>query len=156
MAKRCEPIDDLIDAHVWMSRKSRAISMTDVRTNLPAELQKIVVAYGDALASRKSRPTDASQLPYPKATIKSALIAAIAVTEDAKMREWLRSAFVQLADWQEGIGPGPHSMVDLFGGDGLREEAKRISEAGPSMLKIGAEVIAEMQALLAELKALGF
>jgi hypothetical protein len=122
---------------------------------LSPEVQKIVAAYISQLLSRKSSPLDASELPYPKATIKLALIAAITVTEDSKMREQMRSAFVQLADWQEGIGPGPHSMVDLFGGNDLVEEAKRISAAGPAIMKIGAQVIAEMQALLDELKSLG-
>jgi len=120
-----------------------------------AEVQKIVGANIAQLLSRKSRPLDASELPYPKATIKLALIAAITVTEDTKMREQMRSAFVQMADWQEGIGPGPHSVVDLFGGDDLVEEAKRVYAAGPSIMKIGAQVIAEMPALLDELKSLG-
>jgi hypothetical protein len=122
---------------------------------LSAEVQKIVAVYVAQLLSRKSKPLDASELPYPKATIKLALIAAIAVTEDTTMREQLRSAFVQLADWQEGIGPGPHSMIELIGGDDLVEEARRIGAAGPSIMKIGARVTAEMQALPAELKSLG-
>jgi hypothetical protein len=120
-----------------------------------AQVLKIVAAYGVQLSSHKSSPVDASELPYPKATIKLALIAAIAVTEDAKMREQLKTAFTQLADWQEGIGPGPHSVADLLGGNDPVEQAKRISAAGPAIMKIGAQVIAEMQASLEELKSLG-
>jgi hypothetical protein len=53
-----------------------------------------------------------------------------------------------LADWQEGIGPGPHSVAQLFGGNDLVEEARRIRDAGPSIMKTGERVIAEMKALI--------
>jgi hypothetical protein len=92
---------------------------------------------------------------YPKATIKSALIAMIATTQDAETRDDLISAFVHLADWQEGIGPGRHFQVDLFEGGDSTESARRICAAGPSIMETGDRVIAEMKALIDELKSLG-
>jgi hypothetical protein len=126
------PIDDLIDAHAGLGRKHREIV---VQTHMPlsAETQAIVGAYLRTLLSCKSRPADASELPYPRSTIKSALIATITTTQDANARDELISAFVHLADWQEGIGPGPHSLFDLIDGGDVTEEARRICAAGPSI-----------------------
>jgi hypothetical protein len=120
------------------------------------DVENIALAYLAVLVTRKSRPADASELPYPKATIKSALIVAIALTEDVQTRERLRSAFAQLADWQEGIGPGPH-MLDVADrpGEDIRANAKRIAEDAPAYLALSKRVTAEMEQLIAELKALG-
>jgi hypothetical protein len=121
-----------------------------------SEVEKIVHAYAAAVLSRKSTISDASELPYPKAKIKAALIVAMLVTKDAKMREQLKSSFVSLADWQEGIGPGPHAFettkADL---DDPMAAAKRVAAAGPSFTAIPATVAAEAGALLDELRALG-
>ena len=61
---------------------------------------------------------DAGKLPYPKEKIKYALIIGLKATDDPKMCEMLKFAFIQLADWQEGIGEsdkGPDlSKFDLI------------------------------------------
>jgi hypothetical protein len=122
----------------------------------PMDVREIARAYGAVLASRKSMYADASALPYPKRTIKSALIAALSVIEDAQTREDLKAAYVMLAEFQEGIGAGPYpwelSATDSEGVDAI----KRIVDAGSSFTEMPGKVAAESQALLDELKALGF
>ena len=121
-----------------------------------ADVEKIVHAYSAAVLSRKSMISDTSELPYPKPVIKAALIAAISLTKDSKMREQLKTGYVSLADWQEGVGPGPHAFettqADL---DDPMAAMKRIKAAGPSFTEIPTRVAAEAQNLFDELKALG-
>jgi hypothetical protein len=122
-----------------------------------AEAQKIVNTYGKAQLALRSVVSDVSQLPYPKARIKEALIIAIAGTRDATIRGNLKAAYVSLADWQEGgeIGSFPVEV----GSKQLKADpllvAKGIAAAGSTFTDIPARVAAEAQALAGELKALG-
>ena len=101
--------------------------------------------------------SDASELPFPKPAIKAALVFAIKESDDPTIREQLKAAYVMLADWQDGIGPGPHSFE--FSPAELADPmtaAKRIAAAGRAFTeKIPAKAAAEGQALLNELKSLG-
>ena len=127
-----------------------------------SDVEKIVHAYAAAILSRKSLISDVSELPYPKPIIKAALIAAISVTKDAKMQEQLKSSYVSLADWQEGVGLGPYpfdtpkkeEILSMSDADALAV-MKRIAAASPSYTDMTARVATEAQALLDELKALG-
>jgi hypothetical protein len=124
---------------------------------LAAGVQKIVNDYGAALASRNGLFADASELPYPKPVIKAAILAAISITSDEKMRALLKANFMSLADWQEGIGPGPHDMdVTTRPGETIQEQAKRFSQAAPVYMALHKRVATEMEGLLAELKSHGF
>jgi hypothetical protein len=117
--------------------------------------QKIVNDYGAALESRKSSFADVSELPYLKSVIKAAILAALAITGDEKMRDVLKANFVSLADWQEGIGPGPHDLdVTQHPGETIQDQAKRISRAAPAYMELSKRVTTEMEGLLAELKSL--
>jgi hypothetical protein len=131
-------------------------SDTIMNTTLLAGVQKIVNDYGAAMESRKSTFADASELPYPKAVIKRALVAAMAIHTEGKMRELLRGSYVSLADWQEGVGPGPHPMEAAMKIEDIRASAEAVRAASPSYMEISAKVIAEMKVLMAELKALEF
>ena len=57
--------------------------------------------------------------------------------------------------WQEGIGPGPHPLETAMAIEDVRASAGAVCAASPSYMEINAKVIAEMQALMAELKVLG-
>jgi hypothetical protein len=76
-----------------MTRQPSPLSHDDVR--------RIVSAYGDAMGSPGGVLRDVSQLPYPKARIKQALIAAIRLTPQGAAREQLKSGLVMLGDWQD-------------------------------------------------------
>jgi hypothetical protein len=132
--------------------------MPDAVTNAiwAAGVQKIVNDYGAAIMARKGMFADASELPYPKPVIKAALLAFIALTQDEKMRALLKANFMSLADWQEGIGPGPHDIdVADRRGETIQEHAKRFSQAAPAYMALSKRSITEMEGLLAELKSLG-
>jgi hypothetical protein len=121
-----------------------------------AEVENIVHAYAAALSSRKSMISDASELPYPKATIKAALIAAISVTQNAAMREQLKACFITLAGWQEGYGPGPDSFaLKQMDSEDTLAFVKRVAAASPAIGACESKVAAEAQAFYDELKALG-
>ena len=126
-----------------------------MNTTLLAGVQKVVDDYGAAQMSRKSTFADASELPYPKPVIKTALIAAMLMHKDRKIRELLRSSYVSLADWQEGIGPGPHPLEAAVQIEDIRASVEALCAASPSYMEINAKVIAEMHALMAELTELG-
>jgi hypothetical protein len=119
-------------------------------------IQKIVNDYGAALASRKSLFADVSELPYPKYLIKAAILVAISSTCDEKMKARLKANFMSLADWQEGIGPGPHDIdVADRPGETTQEHAKRFLQGAPAYMSLSKRSITEMEGLLAELKSLG-
>ncbi len=134
---------------------------------LAAGVEKIVHAYSAAILARKSMISDISELPYPKPVIKGALLAALSLTTDAKMREQLKSSFVSLADWQEGVGPGPYPFdttdtAKIVSADFLSMSdaetlamIKRMAPAMPAYKDMLVRVATESQALLDELKALG-
>ena len=71
------------------------------------EAEKIIQAYGAVLQTQAPTPgcvADASKLPFPKATIKTALIVGLKATTDQQTKEMLKVGYFQLADWQEGVG----------------------------------------------------
>jgi hypothetical protein len=121
-----------------------------------AEIENVVHTYSEAMLSKKSVIADVSELPYTKATIKAALLAAISATTDAKMRDQLKSSYVMLADFQEGVGSKPYSFdPKLQDGEDEIAMMKRIAASPKSFPEISTKVLAEGQSLLAELKALG-
>lgn len=118
-------------------------------------VRKIVNDYDAVIMSRKSRFSDVSELPYPKPVIKAALLASISVTKNTKMREQLKTSFVSLADWQEGVaalGPDPFSQVTPD--EDIKASAKRIFEKGQPFVELGAKAVSECKALLEELEEL--
>ena len=64
---------------------------------------EIVRGYGEALAPGPGAQDvrDESRLPYPKDTLKWALLLLLAACRDEAKREPLKAAFVSLADWQD-------------------------------------------------------
>jgi hypothetical protein len=119
------------------------------------EAMKIINAYGNALADRKSSFGDVSELPYDKERIKEALIHWIKVAEDPKVRELLKGSYITLADWQPGFAArranGELTQEDLK--DPTKAMA-HIQASGGDFLKLPQEIAAEAELLMADLKAL--
>jgi hypothetical protein len=61
----------------------------------------------------------------------------------------LKAAFVALADWQKGVGPGPEAFETTI------KRAQRVAASSPSFAELSAMVTTEGRALLDELKSLG-
>jgi hypothetical protein len=120
------------------------------------EIQKIIRTYGAATASGKSLCKDVSELPYPKPVIKEALLMALVLTKDPKDLNLLRTNFVMLADWQEGVNAlGPDPFLQGSSDGDVMASAKRIVERGGPFMDLRAKAVAEGNALLDELNALG-
>ncbi len=122
----------------------------------PAVAEKIVNAYGAAMASKRSVLADISGLPYSKERIKAALLVALSMTRDANMRERLKAGYVSLADWQAGIGsrPNPFDKTQDETAD-PKAAAARIATDGGEFIEVMQRSVAEGAALRDELMALG-
>lgn len=72
-----------------------------------ANVVAVIEAFGETLETAAPDPdsvADASKLPYPKDTIKKAIIAGLKSTDDENMKEQLKYAYIRLADWQTADG----------------------------------------------------
>ncbi len=120
----------------------------------------IIQAHGKALET--SAPAigcvaDESKLPYPKDTIKNAIIAELRSTEDKQMKDHLKVGYIQLADWQPGIGENDQGL-DLSAIDGSQDTdslASAILEQSSGLEAWAAIVQKEQEALKQELEELG-
>jgi len=73
----------------------------------PELATQIIQEYGAVLQNNSPLPggvADISNLPYPKNQIKKALIIGLKTNDDPQMQEMLKTAYIQLTDWQEGVG----------------------------------------------------
>jgi hypothetical protein len=124
-----------------------------------ADVEKVVQAYGAVLQHDAPAPgcvADASKLPYPKEQIKQALITALRLTKDAPAREHLKVGYIQLANWQPGVGDVDlgfdASRVDQT--DDIQKQAQRIVTQFSGYEKWAPIITAETRALESELRRL--
>jgi len=124
------------------------------------EAEKIIQAYGAVLQAKAPAPgrvADASKLPFPKERIKAALIFGLKATNDQQMKEILKVGYIQLADWQEGVGENDIGL-DLSNED-LDDDpvklAQKIVDQGSGHKKWQPIIKAEQEKLQKELVDLG-
>lgn len=128
----------LVALGVYTALKS--VSATMVATRLENHEQasesadtdfvRIVQAYGEILESSAPVPgtvADASKLPFPKQQIKDAIVAALRSTDDPQMKEQFKVGYIQLSDWQEGVGE-TNQGLDLSALD-MNQDAKSLAKA---------------------------
>ena len=87
----------------WVQEYS-GCSVGQSQTN---DVMAIIQAYGKTLemeAPASGCVADESKLPYPKDTIKKAIISGLKSTDNDQMKEHLKVGYIQLADWQPGVG----------------------------------------------------
>jgi len=78
---------------------------------------EIASAYGNVLENNAPVPgtfADTSKLPYPKSIIKQALTFLLNSNTDKQVKNHIKTAYLLLADWQEGVGP-TNVGLDLTG-----------------------------------------
>lgn len=128
----------------------------------PSVAPNIIVAdFIEALTTRAPVPgsvADIKELPYPKDEIKLATLVMLKVTNDSELREHLKFAYISLADWQAGVGPR-HKGLDITKLDRTKsplDQAKEVAERGVEMEKWQPLVKAEQDALIGELRQLGY
>ena len=128
----------------------------------PEEGQKILREYSAILADsapRLGHIADVGQLPYSKREIKDAIIVCLTNGADAEARSRLHSAYLALADWQEGVGSTPLALTLLnipAANDPESQENKVPTPASEDMDRWNIMVVDERRQLTQELRALGF
>jgi flagellar basal body-associated protein FliL len=158
----------LIALGVYTALKS--VSATMVATRLENHEQasesgdtdsvRIIQAYGKILETSTPVPgtvADASKLPYPKQQIKDAIVAALRSTDDQQMEEYLKAGYIQLSDWQEGVGETNQGLdVSALDMDQDAESlAKAVFEQSSGSQKWPEMAQKEYKVLKQELQALG-
>jgi hypothetical protein len=135
-------------------------STTTPATMSEEEAEKIIQAYGAVLQTQAPPPgcvADTDKLPFPKQKIKAALIISLKATTDQRMREMLKVGYIQLADWQEGVGETDQGLdlpnVDL--NDDPVKLAQQVLAQGSGYEKWQPVVEAEQEKLKQELVDLG-
>jgi hypothetical protein len=125
-----------------------------------AQALEIVQAYGELLERAPPRPStvaDTAALPYPKDTIKWALLIVMGAIAEAPRRERLKAAFVALCEWQTHA----HYMQG-FDSTRLRKRidplalAKEFAAQRTPEDRWNAAARAEQAALIDELRRRGF
>lgn len=145
----------------WMSAFRGPHGEHQAATMSDRQAEKIMQAYGEALEHRAPAPgcfADSSKLPYPKAQIKEALVAAFRWTADPKAREVLKFGYLQLANWQPGVGESDAgldmSRIGTLTDPG--EQARQITALSAAYDEWAPIVRAEERELEAELRRLNF
>jgi hypothetical protein len=129
--------------------KIREIDRAMAALQTTKEAEKIVQEYGAVLASSaltRGLVADTRNLPHPKERIKQALVFALRSTKELQMREQLKSAYILLANYQEGVGDTTVGL-DLTKAD-LNLDLAEMKKWWPL-------VVAELQALKFELEKQG-
>jgi len=101
---------------------------------------------------------DERELPYPKQTIKQALLVLLKATTDPQMRGNLKAGYICLSDWQQGVGPnrvGFDISKITQTGDAL-SIAKRIAATEEAAKPWLAKAEEENKILVADLREMGF
>jgi len=134
---------------------------SDSPTMTAAQAVQIINAYGGVLEKSAPAPgcvADANKLPFPKAQISEAILIGLKSTTDAKMREMLKAAYLELANWQEGVGSEDRGIdtSKLSASMGIEAQARAILAQSEGIEEWNNMVAAEMQLRAAQLKEKGF
>jgi hypothetical protein len=160
----------LIPAALGVYTAFQSISATLIATRLESQesnpvssntdFVKIVQAYGNTLETAAPAPgtvADVKKLSYPKQVIKNAIVAALRGTDDPQMKEHLKVGYIQLSDWQEGVGETNRGL-DISALDMNQDAeslAKAVLEQSSGYEKWTAVAQEEQEALKQELRELG-
>jgi len=121
------------------------------------KLQEIIESYGQSLEA-KAKTTfsvaDESKLPYTKSEIKKAIIIALSVAEDPQLKEHLKISYINLSDWQKGVGEEDILYdIDVTGFDlnaSAEDLAQKVTDQEKGMVKEWKAVVNEDRLLLQE------
>ncbi len=143
-----------------LSEQARAAVVAGGKADLRIEQAlEIVHGYDDARDRREpGRMADAAELPFPKETIKWALLLLLEAIADGGEREPLKAAYVGLAEWQSRVDAesgGFDSMRLRRKLDPLRLAQELAANATPEDRALAASRT-EQAALIAELRRKGF
>ena len=69
--------------------------------------EQIIQVYGNIMELQSPSQgcvADTSELPFPKEQIKNAIIFGLESTDNPQIKEALKTGYIQLAAWQDGVG----------------------------------------------------
>lgn len=125
-----------------------------------ARCREIASVYGAILEKGPVPGTvaDESELPYPKKTIKQALVTLLKSTRDPQMRGNLSAAYMCLSDWQAGVGRYRvgFDISRISQSDDTISIAERVAATEESAKLWLAKSELEQQSLISELREMGF
>jgi hypothetical protein len=127
-----------------------------------AQALEIIQRYGKVVENEAPAPgcvADAGKLPYPKAQIKEALIIGLRFAKDPKMADALMASYLQLSDWQEGVGQANQGFdVEelLAANHDVKTLIEKVAEQSQLNDKWTTAVASEQEALKQDLVRLGF
>lgn len=133
-------------------------------THPPSETREselVINAYGKTLEYLAPVPgtiADESKLPFPKPRIKQAILYALKASQQPQQRQVLKAAYLQLADFQQGID-GKNVGLDLSGVDTsclTQVDLLALANDMASSQNLLAQARAESEQLTAELAAAGY
>ncbi len=90
----------------------------------------IIQDYGYIMLHKSPAPfyiSDVNKLPHPKENIKQALMMALSVNAEKQTMDALKIGYMQLANWQEGIGEVDFAIGAIDSDEGVNEKIKRIT-----------------------------
>jgi len=127
-------------------------------------VESLVHAYGAALeafgTTKNCIVADCDRLPAPKERIKAALLVALAATQDRDMREHLKVAYVELSNFQPGVGSSPVTVdfprADPNDHEAIVAAARAVAERGPEVQRWMEIAADEASRLAEELRRAGF
>lgn len=120
----------------------------------------VIQAYGKALETDAPAPgcvADEGKLPYTKDTIKAAIVAGLKDTTDDHIKDLLKAGYIQLSQWQPGVGL-TNQGLDLASfdmGQDTAALAKVVLERFATSEDWTVKADEEQKALRGELQALG-
>jgi hypothetical protein len=121
------------------------------------QARQIVQAYGNTLTNIRSGIADERTLPFPKALIKQAILTVLPFAPSDEMRGSLKSSYLYLADFQPDL---EHQVICPLPAEAkpprTTEELAAVGAHIEKWLPRSERSIAEMQALLQELRDAGF
>lgn len=91
---------------------------------------EVVQAYGKTLETAAPVPgtvADSKKLPYTKQEIKNAIMAALRSSDDLQMKEHFKFGYIQLSDWQDGVGESDQAL-DVSALD-MNQECESLAKA---------------------------
>ena len=88
----------------WLKRKPRRPVRSTLTTDAAIDA---VVRYGVIMEQQGTAVLDVSKLPLPKAEMKIALKVAWRVAPDVNVRNGVEHGYLNLANFQEGVGDEP-------------------------------------------------
>ena len=95
------------------------------------QVATIIESYGTVLEEKAKAPmfiADESKLPFPKDQIKNAILLALLISKERKVREYLKVAYLELVMWQMGVGDEDVQYGYLVSGHSLDDRPEYLAK----------------------------